>query len=240
MTHNYPTEACSWAGIFVKEHSKRFENPTILHLPKNRLLDGARMLSRLGSHVTIVCHWWIPWGWLCAWWYPYLTHVICHGTDLRILDKHRWLAWLLRPFAYKVGKWQCVSEFLKKKLLDIYPFIIPADVWVEPMPLNPVFTNKVPWEDRGTMALHVGGPRKGESERTVATPEGEVAVMFVKDITQQALATYFNACKYYISTSDFEGYGMTLREAKACGCKIISYVGDGRTEEDVDIVLGHV
>lgn len=236
VTHNYPTETCPWAGIFVKEHAKRFNNPIIVHAPLKPLLEGMWRIANIEDGRQIVCHWWIPWGWLCAWWYPYQTHVICHGTDLRILDKHRWLAWLLRPFARHVGKWQCVSEFLKGKLLDIYPFIQACDVLVEPMPLNPVFKNWFPWEGRFRQAIHVGGLRKNPQEIEI---DG-IPVVSVDGFSQSDLAALFNQSKYYISTSDFEGYCMTLREAKACGCKIISYVGDGRTEEDVDIVLGYV
>ena len=59
-------------------------------------------------------------------------------------------------------------------------------------------------------------------------------------VSQQVLALIYNIADTFLSTSEHEGYGMALREAKACGCTTISYIGDGRTGDAVDISLGDV
>lgn len=50
----------------------------------------------------------------------------------------------------------------------------------------------------------------------------ESNVIFEKWADQQTLISYYKTADVFLNTSLFEGYGMTLVEAKAAGCKIIS------------------
>ena len=272
ITHNYPTKNNPMAGCFIEQHAMRVKNARVVHIPFGlltwpyHLFRAMIRLRDVEPGEAVICHWWIPYGWLCAFWFKDRTKVICHGTDVRVLDRHRWLAWLLRPFAYRVGRWQCVSQYLKDRLLDIYPRIQDSDVLVEPMPLSPVFTidqqlrenlvvfagflteKKRPrlalkWlrdnSDRELKLVFCGSGPEEPKLRNLSQDWGiSDRVSFRGRVDQSGLARIFNSARYYISTSEFEGYGLTLREAKACGCLIVSYIGDGRTEEDVDIVLG--
>jgi glycosyltransferase involved in cell wall biosynthesis len=59
-------------------------------------------------------------------------------------------------------------------------------------------------------------------------------------VSKATLALAYNIADICISTSAHEGYGLSLAEAKVCGCTLISYTGDGRDDVGVDISLGSV
>jgi len=63
-------------------------------------------------------------------------------------------------------------------------------------------------------------------------------VIFEDWADKQTLASYYKTADLFLNTSLFEGYGMTLVEAKAAGCKVVSTdVGVAR-EVGVEVV-GH-
>ncbi|RME18944.1 MAG: glycosyltransferase, partial [Candidatus Zixiibacteriota bacterium] len=212
----------------------------------------------------VIVHWWVPLGWLAARSCSDVQ-IVCHGTDLKILNRHRFLARLLAPAARKVKRWQCVSAHLKAVLCSLYPFIPDDRVVVEPMPLDPVFQNRrLPREHffvsvgaliplkRHHLAIDyvadnypdhkliiVGeGPLQDELRRH-ADRRG-VTVELLPWQTPETLADLFNRAAGLLSFSEHEGYGLVLREAKACGCRVIGYVGDGRDESVVDEIIGRV
>ncbi len=47
-------------------------------------------------------------------------------------------------------------------------------------------------------------------------------LVFEKWVNQETLYSYYKTCDLFLLTSFYEGYGMTLVEAQAAGCKIVS------------------
>lgn len=63
----------------------------------------------------------------------------------------------------------------------------------------------------------------------------EVTVVFEPWINHETLVSYYKTCDLFLLTSWYEGYGMTLVEAQAAGCKIVSTdvgVARGLVEND--------
>ncbi len=50
----------------------------------------------------------------------------------------------------------------------------------------------------------------------------EASIIFEPWVNQETLASYYKTCDLFLLTSWYEGYGMTLVEAQASGCKIVS------------------
>jgi glycosyltransferase involved in cell wall biosynthesis len=88
----------------------------------------------------IIAHWWIPLGLIAAL-LGKTVNVICHGTDLHLLHRHRVLAYMTRPFARRVIAWRCVSHHLAHILKELYPFIQDDRISVAPMPVSNLFSD---------------------------------------------------------------------------------------------------
>jgi 1,2-diacylglycerol 3-alpha-glucosyltransferase len=66
------------------------------------------------------------------------------------------------------------------------------------------------------------GPRLA-SLRALATKLGiSGSVAFESWVDQPTIASYYKTADLFLNTSLFEGYGMTLVEARAAGCPIVS------------------
>ena len=277
LTHNYPTEENPVAGVFVKQHAERL-GASVIHLPygEHPMVLRLAKLPKLAAYMwrayrrirrlrePIVVHWWIPLGWLAAR-TDNEVHVVCHGTDLKLLRDHRWLARLLAGPARRVARWQCVSPHLAQLLRELYPFVPKDRISVAPMPVDPVFQDRKLPREKFFVSVGALRPLKRHDRaidyvaehhpdhRLVIVGEGPlqaflaeharrrgVEVSFVGWRSRAELADLFNRAAGLLSFSDHEGYGLVLREARACGCRIIGLIGDGRDESVVDVVVGRV
>lgn len=286
VTHNFPTAANLMAGLFVRDHVQRLETETgqqvqVLHIPFGGLMTAgdlmpwrwprmlaylwkaARLIQKADDRALIICHWFIPLGWLAAALHK-SVRVVCHGTDLLMLSRFPFIAWLLRPFARRVFEWQVVSDHLKNLLMTTYSFISPDIIDVQSMPVGSAFRNE--HKPRQPLYLSIGGEAKlkghiraidwvaendAASELTViglslgkvrsqlemhaAKNDLRITVEDVKP--QEYLAEQMNIARGLITLHDHEGYCLVVREARECGCSVIGYIGDGRTKEVVDLVV---
>ena len=194
----------------------------------------------------IECHWWLPLGIICA--AVSRPTIYCHGTDVMMLKRHRWLAWLCRPFAKRVKKWICVSDYLASMLKDTLKV---KRVEVKPMPISTIFHNKRDSRIKDTAIIITNNlePNKRIDKALEWARANNVWLFVTGDwghygkatllgqLSRTELAEWYNQMEYCISTSDYEGYGLSIREAKKCGCKTVGFVGDGRTGDIIDIKL---
>ena len=108
LTHNYPSIENITAGIFVKDHADKISVesetiPQIVHLAYGEKMSFAiGKIPKLFKYIfisigaikrlneseqdEIIVHWWIPLGWLAAWFFKGKVSVVCHGTDLLTCD----------------------------------------------------------------------------------------------------------------------------------------------------------
>lgn len=229
-----------------------------------RSIAVIKKLAKLETDKVIV-HWWIPLGWIAAWRFRSPVHVVCHGTDLLFCNKHRMFASLLARHARRVEQWQCVSEHMATMLCDIYPFIKKSHITVRPMPVSKLFQDRqqsrksnhfisigplidekghkeaVSWlaeNHPGSHLLVVGqGDSAYQEELLAHAKQTGLEIEFRQPVSREELADIFNRYEGLLTFSKHEGYGLVCREAQACGCKVIGYVGDGRTEDCVDEIV---
>jgi len=167
LTHCYPTPDEPTTALFVRDwHSKYFggDDFTLLHYPfggnmlysKNvfKLLRyvyrASKGIRSVDQHATVYSHWWIPLGWLAAR-SKAQVEVICHGSDVYWLRKHRLFAKLLAKYARRVRHWTFVSQDLKSELQKLYPFIPDSITAVEHMPVNSkIFERECPHKTKDT------------------------------------------------------------------------------------------
>ena len=84
------------------------------------------------------------------------------------------------------------------------------------------------------------GPDRNRLQKIIYLLGVEDRIFLCGVVSRETLAFMYNFADTFISSSKHEGYGLALREAKASGCTVRSYTGDGRTLNDVDIDLGNV
>ena len=86
-----------------------------------------------------------------------------------------------------------------------------------------------------TMLFVVGdGMLRKDLERLASNLN--VQAKFLGQLSQYDLAWQFNLCETFLSFSEDEGYGLSIDEAKLCGCKTVVSAGDGK-QEHADVVL---
>ena len=79
------------------------------------------------------------------------------------------------------------------------------------------------WPYRGKVALVVvGRPWSAEEERCLAELRVEDCVHLFTDVDDEALCRFYNQAAAFVSPSLYEGFGIPLLEAMACGCPIIA------------------
>lgn len=214
-----------------------------------------------GEPVKIIAHWWFPNGTFAAKSFAERTHVICHGTDLYQLRKYPAIAKYFAERAKRVQSWQCVSEDLKRILLDLYPFLDESRIEVEPMPISSYFRNLGLRRDPNQL-ISVGSliPRKGHDAliREVAKvpdarldifgqgPEEPKLLALIQElgvsgrvvlrgqVPREELLESYNRSVLFTLLSYDEGFGLVLKEAQACGCKTLAYTGDGMADTGLD------
>lgn len=217
-----------------------------------------------GQPVRIIAHWWFPNGTFAA---KHFDNVeaICHGTDLYQLRKYPFVARYYASRARRVKRWQCVSNDLKRILLGLYPFIDQSKITVAPMPIGPMFADRdEPRDERLIVTVGSLIPRKqfDLAIREVAKvpgakleiygegPEKEKLRALIRElgvsdrisvqgqVTRDQLADRFNKAVLLVMLSYGEGFGLVLKEAQACGCKTLAFVGDGMEDTQPDFPVG--
>jgi glycosyltransferase involved in cell wall biosynthesis len=75
----------------------------------------------------------------------------------------------------------------------------------------------------GAGLLIVGSGSQMENLKNLVTSKSlDKSVVFENWVDKQTLYSYYKTADLFLNTSMFEGYGMTLVEAEASGCKIVS------------------
>ncbi len=74
--------------------------------------------------------------------------------------------------------------------------------------------------------LKVGSPGMGESRKPITQlitkHQIEERVFFTGDVSEEMLAKYYNAADLFVFPSFYEGFGLPIIEAMACGCPVIA------------------
>ncbi len=81
-------------------------------------------------------------------------------------------------------------------------------------------------EDPDVVLLKVGSPgMSGDRKSTLNLIKSlniEDSVIFTEDVPEEMLAKYYNAADLFIFPSRYEGFGLPIIEAMACGCPVVA------------------
>jgi len=167
--------------------------------------------------------------------------------DLAVLKHPEWFnAWTRRYSALAVPRVAraarrliAVSEFTERELVDLLQ--IPADhISVVPNAVEDVFVPDGP-KAEGDYVLAVGTlePRKN-LERIARAVEGELRVVgargwggvepppnvtWLGDVPDGELAELYRGARCLVYASLYEGFGIPVAEALACGCPVVTSAG---------------
>jgi glycosyltransferase involved in cell wall biosynthesis len=136
------------------------------------------------------------------------------------------------------------SEFTRGELIDLLG-TSPDKIQVVPIPVEDVFVPEGPSAD-GDYTLAVGTlePRKNLA-RIAEAVEGELRVVgargwgdvepppnvvWLGEIGDEELATLYRGARCLVYASLYEGYGLPVAEALACGCPIVTTAGSPMQE----------
>ena len=184
--------------------------------------------------------------------------------DLYILRKMPFLVPMFRGLTGRVRRWQCVSNDLKKLLLELHPEIDPKRVFVEPMPLGKGFYD-MNHPRPGDLVVSCGSfikrKRFDELIRVIAGvpgvrlrifgegPERPVLEALIEEhgladrvelpgnVPREILNDAFNEASLFVLLSVDEGFGMVLKEAQAAGCPTMAPASDGMIDTGLDYPL---
>ena len=137
-----------------------------------------------------------------------------------------------------------VSEFTKRELVDLLG-VEEAKIRVVPNAVEDVFTPEGP-RAGGDYVLAVGTlePRKNLA-RIVAAVEGELRVVgargwggvdpprdvtWLGEVSDEELARLYRGARCLVYASLYEGFGLPVAEALACGCAIVTTAGSAMAE----------
>jgi glycosyltransferase involved in cell wall biosynthesis len=213
-----------------------------------------------GKPVRIIAHWWIPQGVYAAKHFDSIE-VICHGTDMFWLQKYPMIAHRYDERAKTVRRWQCVSSHLKSVLLELYPFVEESRVEVEPMPLGRMFENRHQPRQKN-LVISVGslikrkgfdrliseiaatpnlrleiygqGPEKDSLHKLIESLGVGDRIRLMGPAPREELVKVYNRAVLFALLSYDEGFGLVLKEAQACGCKTLAFLGDGMVDTKID------
>ena len=99
LTHNYPSDAKDNSGIWIK---RLWGDKPVMKIGLGLGLIRSLMQLRSGKGL-IIAYWTFPAGvlaWLSG--RPYILN--CVGLDVFIMQRHRWVAWLMKPVLNKAVK----------------------------------------------------------------------------------------------------------------------------------------
>jgi glycosyltransferase involved in cell wall biosynthesis len=213
-----------------------------------------------GKPVRIIAHWWIPQGVYAAKYFDNVE-VICHGTDMFLLQKYPRVAHMYDDRARKVIRWQCVSSHLRDVLLEMYPFLDRSRIEVAPMPIGRMFENRHQ-PRRKNLVVSVGslikrkgfdrliieiaklpeleleiygqGPEQAPLERLIADLDVHGRCRLMGPAPREHLVEVYNRATLFALLSYDEGFGLVLKEAQACGCPTLAFTGDGMIDTKID------
>jgi glycosyltransferase involved in cell wall biosynthesis len=137
-----------------------------------------------------------------------------------------------------------VSEFTKRELVSLLD-ADPAKIRVVPNAVEPVFRPDGPRAE-GDYVLAVGTlePRKN-LERIARAVDGELRVVgargwggvgppsnvtWLGDVSDEELAALYRGARSLVYASLYEGFGIPVAEALACGCAIVTSAGSAMEE----------
>jgi glycosyltransferase involved in cell wall biosynthesis len=137
-----------------------------------------------------------------------------------------------------------VSEFTKRELVALIG-VDPAKIRVVPNAVEEIFTPDGPGAE-GDYVLAVGTlePRKNLA-RIAAAVDGELRVVgargwggveapenvtWLGDVPDEELASLYRGARCLVYASLYEGYGIPVAEALACGCAIVTSSGSAMEE----------
>lgn len=79
------------------------------------------------------------------------------------------------------------------------------------------------WEKAGKVKLFVVGPSWTHEEKSQIKGKGiEKNIFLFSNVDDDTLCDYYNQAEAFIFTSIYEGFGIPLLEAMACGCPVIA------------------
>jgi glycosyltransferase involved in cell wall biosynthesis len=67
----------------------------------------------------------------------------------------------------------------------------------------------------------MGGDRKA-TKRLIKSLQIEDRIYFTGDVSEEMLAKYYNAADIFVFPSLYEGFGLPIIEAMACGCPVVA------------------
>lgn len=288
LTHNYPSDDIPSAGIFIVDHLRHLTDsdpdlePQVHNFPFGEypmtaaikkpwkwpkfawyfLTLPLRVRQAMKGSDAVLAHWWLPAGIAAAMVKGRRhLHVICHGTDLYLFQKHVRLARLISFLARRVDHWQCVSKDLKRILLGLYPFIDESKIHIEPMPVAEGFSKLgLPREENlivscGSMIkrkkfdelirlmtkvdgvrlkIYGEGPERPVLQELVSELGLSDRVKLPGNVSREELNRAFNTASLFVLLSVDEGFGMVLKEAQMTGCPTMAYAWGGMTDTDLD------
>jgi glycosyltransferase involved in cell wall biosynthesis len=137
-----------------------------------------------------------------------------------------------------------VSEFTKRELIDLLG-VEEERIRVVPNAVADVFTPDGPRAE-GDYVLAVGTlePRKNLA-RVAAAVDGELrvvgargwggvepprAVTFLGEVSDEELARLYRGARCLVYASLYEGFGLPVAEALACGCAVVTSAGSAMAE----------
>jgi len=172
--------------------------------------------------------------------------------DLGVLREpswfNRWTRWYSRFAVPRVvqaaTRLIAVSEFTKRELIDLLA-VEEERIRVVPNAVADVFTPDGPRAE-GDYVLAVGTlePRKNLA-RVAAAVDGELrvvgargwggvepprAVTFLGEVSDEELARLYRGAHCLVYASLYEGFGLPVAEALACGCAVVTSAGSAMAE----------
>ena len=137
-----------------------------------------------------------------------------------------------------------VSEFTKGELVDLLD-VDPAKIAVVPNAVEPIFTREGSMAE-GDYVLAVGTlePRKNLT-RIAAAVDGELRVVgasgwggveppnnvtWLGEVSDRELASLYRGARCLVYASLYEGFGIPVAEALACGCPVVTSAGSAMAE----------
>jgi glycosyltransferase involved in cell wall biosynthesis len=137
-----------------------------------------------------------------------------------------------------------VSEFTKRELIDLLA-VPETKIRVVPNAVDDVFTREGPRAE-GEYVLAVGTlePRKNLA-RIAAAADGELRVVgargwggvdpprdvtWLGEVSDDELARLYRGARCLVYASLYEGFGLPVAEALACGCPVVTSAGSAMAE----------
>lgn len=230
------------------------------------IYNAAKTIRAIPSKATVYAHWWIPLAWLAtqsgatvnvhvhggdvAWLEHHRIVAWCLRRYTRRVNHWTFVSRSLRQ------RFMRLYSFVDVAKTSVEPMVANKEIFTnQNLPrLKSSFVvcgALVPrknvdlaiWyvrnEDIKTGARHpliIIGDGHSRKALEILAYNLRVDARFMGKLPQSQVADHFNRCETFLSFSVEEGYGLTVDEAKLCGCKTIVSDGDGKAEH-ADVIL---